>query len=139
MNWRKVYDNLIIRTDATELKEINYKIIFDALSCNQRFSKEKKKCVLCDKHEESRNHLFLECEVSKRLFKSMREYMLQEVEMNVDTIFLCRNLTKHDTKIISLYKYSLWKIRNMVRLSNQINITQAFKRLINYYLGILVV
>ena len=137
INWGIVYENVIINTNSSELKAINYKVLFDALACNQRFNGEKVKCVLCDREEESRNHLFLKCEISKGLFKSMREFMVKDWEMNEENIFLCINLTKHDTKIVSLYKYSIWKIRNLVKLSNQVNITQTFRRLINYYFGLL--
>ncbi len=72
LNWPRIYGKIIAQESISEIKACNYKIIFDALSCNQKFNKTKRLCRLCNKRAESRDHLFLECEISQMMFQEVR-------------------------------------------------------------------
>ena len=51
-----------------------------------------------------------------------------DCEVNEVNIYFCITLTKHDAKIVSLYKYVIWKIRNLSLYSN-LDILKVFKSL----------
>jgi hypothetical protein len=65
--------------------EMNYKVIFDALSCNQRFSNKKRNCLFCENIIESRKHVFLECPFSKLMFDIVRSRM-DEVDCEINAV-----------------------------------------------------
>ena len=122
-------------TQNSELRALNYKILFDALPCNQRFNnREKIKCFLCERCTETRDHLFVDCSVSRSLFDSLRRLLNNRLlDMNLSTFMFGITITKHDSKIISLFKFVLWRLRNKCRKSPIANKKVLFDSLFLFF------
>jgi hypothetical protein len=60
--------------------------------------------------------------VSKSLFQGITDLLVNRmVPIDMNTYVFGINLTKHDSKIVSLFKFVLWKLINAARLFFPIN------------------
>ena len=135
LDWREIYKKIHKHTENTELRALDYKTLFDALPCNQRFNNRiKQKCYLCNSCIESRDHLFIECLVSQSLFQGITDLLVNRmVPIDMNTFVFGINLTKHDSKIVSLFKFVLRDLRKKCRTSATSNKQVVFHRLFYFY------
>ena len=131
VEWREVYNN-IHGIENTDVRELNYKILYNALSCNQSYTNKdhRRKCCLCGRVEENQEHVFLKCEHTSTLLESMKSLLEnKKYKLNNESMTLCYNLSKHDYQVISTYKYCIWRLRNTVMRYR----VENFKALFNSY------
>ena len=135
LDWREIYNNIHNTTVHSELRALNYKILFDALPCNQRFNNRiKQNCFLCDSCIESRDHLFIDCSFTRSLVGDFTDLLDDRlVSISINKFIFGIQLTKHDSKIISLFKFVLWKLRNKCRTSQVLNKKALFNTFFHFY------
>ena len=119
--------------ENTELRTFLYKLLFGALSCNQNFNNKKVLCYLCNKEQESVEHLFYMCESTSTLYDSIKVKLENKnINFNKNDFCFTINLTKHDYKILCIFLFSVWLTRNKVRIDGKnYNYIYAFKSIFN--------
>ncbi len=130
-DWTEVYKRLHSVSENTELKSFLYKLLFGALSCNQKFKNVI--CYLCNKEQESVDHLFYKCESTSTLYDIIK-IKLENKNINFSKNEFCFtiNLTKHDYKILCIFLFSVWLTRNKARNEgNNDNYIYVFKSIFN--------
>ena len=130
IDWKKVYLSLNNKSLESRLRVINYKVLFDALSLNIKYSDRlKKKCYLCGSCNEDLEHLFVGCRVTTFLFEKIK-YLLSEsqVFLTKKVIFYGMGLNFEDNRLISIFKYSIWMIR-CIRRKEVIDFEKTFNRI----------
>jgi hypothetical protein len=134
-DWGEIYKNSLINTQWSDLQVFNYKVLFDALPCNQRFNNRiKNKCYLCNRSGETRDHLFVHCPVTIDLFAGIKVFLLKQDLVLDHNIIMSVSLAKPDLRIISIFKYALWSLRNKCRISSVENKNIVFENLFKFYL-----
>jgi hypothetical protein len=130
IDWNDVYKKLLDKNLDSNLRIINFKILNNALSLNIKYSNRiQNRCYLCKNSKEELDHLFIDCQVTNRLFKdSVAKYFEKDFKYNKNSIYFSKNLDKKETKILSIFKYCIWKIRNMAKKENYKNF-EFFKKL----------
>ena len=116
----------------SRLREINFKILNNCLSLNIKYSNRlRKNCVLCKKKTENLKHLFLECQKSIELFGNVRKLLKNNtLTLSSHLIYYSLNIGSFENKIISIYKLTLWQVRNFLR-TREIDIGLIFSRFFN--------
>jgi hypothetical protein len=133
IDWKSIYTR-ICSIDNSDVRVLNYKIIYDALPCNQRFVKNDRRarCSLCDKQTETLEHLYVRCKSTNELFRIIAGTLdNEELVLNKSSILFGLNLTERDFKTISFFKYLVWEVRKKLRISRVDTYLTVFKRL--YY------
>lgn len=129
-DWDQVYTRIHETHENSEVRAFLYKLLHEALPCNQRFNnREKISCYFCNQNQESDDHVFYECSQTKLMFESVkRKLNNQKYCLNKINFWFNIESTKHDYKIISLFMYTVWIIRNNIRqLKHNSNIDQDFR------------
>ena len=132
--WSEIYKS--IHTSAqSEMIVFNYKVLFDALPCNQRFAiRVRNKCFLCERAEETQRHIFVDCLVTKALFAQSKAFFLeQNLQLTDHIIRFSVCLTQQDLRVVSIFKYALWGLRNKCRIMKVDNKNLIFKSLFQFY------
>ena len=132
LDWNMVNFNLMNKKLDSRLREINFKILNNCLSLNIKYSNRlRKNCVLCKKKTENLNHLFLECQKSIELFGNVRKLLKNNnLTLSSQLVYYSLNIGPFENKIISIYKLTLWQVRNFLR-TREIDIDLIFSRFFN--------
>ena len=73
INWTEIYNKINNKSLDSDLRVINYKILNEALSLNIKlYNTLGEKCIFCGKHTETRDHLFVECSFTKKMYEYVR-------------------------------------------------------------------
>jgi hypothetical protein len=110
----------------------NILIANNAVSLEYKMNRLRDKCSLCQKRVESLEHVFLECEISLNVFKKLK--FEEEIKIKKETILLNMNLNDRDSFLISVYKYVIWKVRNLCKYKENINRIIIAEKLISKWL-----
>ena len=74
-------------------------------------------------------HLFVSCNTAKKCFDFIRQFLKNnELDAHFDVIQYKFKLEINDYKVISIYVYSIWQTRNILKHSNEL--VDAFNVLI---------
>ena len=117
IDWKEVFKmNQFACRDST-IRSFNYKFLYDAIPCNQRFNnREKVKCYFCNSKTETTAHVFTECELTKELYKSIEDQLETEnLKLSVKTLCLANKMSKNDSILLSIFKIVIWQLRNYAR------------------------
>jgi hypothetical protein len=72
--------------------------------------------------------------VSRSLFDDVRTLLNDRLlDMKSSTFVFGMNVTKHDSKIVSLFKFVLWRLRNKCRTAQNVNKKVLFDSLIVFF------
>ena len=88
---------------------------------------------MCNKEQESVDHLFYGCESTSTLYDIIK-IKLENKNINFSKNEFCFNinLTKHDYKILCIFLFSVWSTRNKARNEgNNDNYIYVFKSIFN--------
>ena len=92
------------------------KILNEALSLNIKlYNTLGEKCIFCEKHTETRDHLFVECSFTKKMYEYVRPKLNNQNSCNKLEIIINFNLDEDDVKVISIFKMSIWSLRNLLK------------------------
>ena len=122
----------------SNLRVLNYKIFNEALNLNIKLSsKLGEQCVFCERHTETRDHLFVECLFTKKMFENISQKLRNKKVFNKLDLILNLNVDERDVKIISIFKMSIWSLRNLIKKERKKNCEKEiiFKK---YYTEILI-
>ena len=118
LNWEEVYQKTLNKNLDSNLRTLNFKIINNGLDFNMKFSNRKNiKCFLCCNQIEDIDRLFISCQKTTNLFKLIESQFENKVKLNIMTIIYLLNLTAKDSRLVSIFKQSVWLLRNKVRVS----------------------
>ena len=127
LDWKEVFKlNQFVCRDSN-IRSFNYKFLYDAIPCNQRFNnREKIKCYFCNNKTESTSHVFVECELTKDLFKSMEsQFETKNLVLSVKKLCLAETLPKNDYILLSLFKIVIWQLRNYARTHKNTSLSKT--------------
>lgn len=134
VNWNDVYSKIHKNLYNSEVRTVNYKILMDALPLNYRIFKNKTKCYFCNRHDEERDHLFTECGKIRELFEIASQNLEIKRNLSFKCIILQENQKENDFKKICYFKFLIWRIRNILRVKNLVNIELVFRKFWNKWL-----
>jgi hypothetical protein len=128
---KKVFLKLKLIKDS-DVRSVNYKLLLDALPLNNKFNKNKiNKCLFCKEKNESRDHVFTECEYVSTLFDKIRRKLIKgDLKVDEAIIIYGMNINDIDYLNISLFKYIIFKIRNKLLKNENLNVNNLF---LKYY------
>ena len=105
------------KLNSSNLRLVNYKLIYNALPTNFRFrNKYEKKCYMCKKNlNESCEHIFINCECPREFYEHVKHEYLHKKNLNnfIKSLERKRGIAENDCGALSCYVYSVWRIRNM--------------------------
>ncbi len=134
IEWKDVYKKLNNKKLESELRVNNILIANNALNLNFKINKHKNKCRLCQRGLESLEHTFLECRFSQSILNTIK--FENKIRVNKETILLNTDLNLKDSFQISVYKYVVWKVRNVCLYKENVNKSAMASNLINKWLNI---
>ena len=119
LEWKKIYENINNKKLNSDLRVNNYKILNNGLALDIKINNLCKICYMCEKTNESVEHLFVECEQTKRLFEMNRVCFFKNKIVNYEknSIIYHLNLDYEQSKLMSIFKLSIWKLRNLIKNS----------------------
>jgi hypothetical protein len=119
LNWEEVYEKTLNKNYDSFIRTLNFKILNNGLEFNMKFENRKKiKCFLCRDYKEDIDHLFINCQKTRDLFKLVEHNFENKINLNIMNIIYHLNLTASDSKMISIFKLSIWMWRNQLRVSH---------------------
>ena len=146
LNWPKIWQNLVKNKIDRKIKQFLWKCLYEVNNTGERLRKMGKgngKCQLCNKEEETQNHLFLNCE---KLYEMPgRLTSLIAINLNIQTVNLneelllagfCNDFSPKQNaellKIIGTYKWNTWKRRNTFIFENKLeSINTLYRKIEN--------
>ena len=137
LDWKNIYKNTNNKKLNSELRVNNYKIINYGLGLDIKLKSMCKNCYFCEKVNESVEHLFVECEKTKRLFEenkvSFFKNRITSYERN--SVLYHINLEHETSKLMSIFKLSVWRLRNLIKNNPTVNIfkNMLYANKIKYY------
>ena len=117
IDWNGIYKKNIDKTLDVKLREMNYRVIYNALSLGFKFKeKMNNRCYLCQRYKEDQDHLFINCTVTYDLFSMIKKnFKSNEIKLSKLRVFYSYNLDRNDTFMMSIFKYTIWSLRNIIR------------------------
>ena len=121
------------------LKSLNYRLqIYNGLPCNTKFKyRYVKICYLCKREvDETIEHIFIACHKVNERLKIMRT-KLENANMviNIDTLRYKINISENDYRTFSYYIISVWRIRNILKHTNEnLDINNIFRKFFGKWL-----
>jgi hypothetical protein len=120
IEWKEVYKSIQDPFVMSELRSFNYKILFSALYTFDKFNlkKNKKKCLFCKDRDETVLHIFSECTVVKSLYQELLPSFGLSYKPQFcykKEIIYMMDKTSNIREKISIFKYTIWMIRNKIR------------------------
>lgn len=128
VEWSKIYNDIHTRIKDNNSRTINYKILMDALPLNNRIVKNKDKCYFCKRFKEDRDHLFINCQITRDMFSIASLNLDVRRNLSFKNIILQENQDEKDYLYISSFKFIIWKIRNIIRVNPSFNIEKIFRK-----------
>ena len=115
LDWKSVYERINNKKFCSEIRSFNYKLLNNGISPDTKISKMYKKCHLCGNDNESRDHLFLDCSVTKKLFEKIKNKMKSNfTSLNREKCIMFTELDYEDSFIMSIFNMSIWRLRNIL-------------------------
>ena len=106
----------IHKLKSSKVRLTNYKLIHNGLPTNEKFrNKYDYECFMCKrKITESLEHIFVDCEKTKKLYEYVRKDFLKNKQLNnsLDLLRLKRGVSDEDFGIVSYFVYIVWRVRN---------------------------
>ena len=129
-NWEQVYRKIHEEVNS-DVRVFLYKLLFEALPVNNRFFNKKNKCFFCNKAKEEVTHVFFECSITRNLFNLIVPSLdNNSIYLNKHSFWFSIEITKHDYKMISIFLYTAWLLRERLRRGGTIsNIAIIFERI----------
>ena len=129
IDWENVYKKLFTKDLVSDLIVINFKVLNNALSLNIKYNNRfKNACFLCRKNAEDLDHLFIKCSVTNKIFNHIKSlYFRGNKILNKYDIYFSKSLNQKETKLFSIFKLCLWKLRNFTRMQRQNNFNSLMK------------
>lgn len=130
IDWKQVYNQVNNRTIDPKLREINYRIIFNALSLSFKFDcKMNNRCYFCKKTNEDQDHILINCNVTNILFNIIKkDFDDNEIKLTKLKVFYSNKMNVNDTQTMSVFKFTLWQLRNLLKYEAK-EITETFLKL----------
>ena len=70
----------------------------------------------CEKKTETIEHIFVECKGAQECFDTIKRYLTDSsIKISNNNILLSLNQSERDKIIISIFKYSIWSLRNKLK------------------------
>ena len=114
----EVYGKTLNNKLDSSSRTFNFKILNDGLEFNMKFKNRKNiKCFLCCNQREHIDRLLISCQKTTNLFKLIESKFENKVKLNILTIIYHLNLTARDSMLVSIFKLSVWLLRNKIRVS----------------------
>ena len=133
-DWKNVYKSVISKKFCSEVRSFNYKLLNNGVSLDTKIQKLNKKCHLCSLDLESTDHLFLECSVTKKLFKKIKYKMCTNITSpSKDACMRFIGLEEGDLFIMSIFNMSIWRLRNILMVRTIRDIEGCFLGIFKYY------
>jgi len=116
VDWKQIYRSVNDKKMTPEMRTFNFRSIHNGLSFPLKFPKAKKyKCTFCNKAIETMEHLFVECEVTGKMYDKIKTLLSCNLDIRVmDRIVLCVDLEFGDIKILSAYRMSIWRVKALI-------------------------
>ena len=138
IDWCDVYKRNVGKTLDVKLREMNYRVIYNALSLGFKFTeKMNNRCYLCKRYQEDQDHLFINCKVTMYWFSLIKEqFRERDISLGKLRVFYSYNLDKNDTLVMSVFKYTMWNLRNIARKGQSglvIDLNSIFVNKFNYF------
>ena len=129
---KSVYKKLLSKKLDSNLIVNNFKILNNALALNIKYcNRIKNKCFLCKGQIEDLDHLFIGCSTTLEFFRQIKPlYFGEDVTLNKFNIYFSESLNHQESKLFSIFKLCIWKLRNIARMQSIID-KNNFK---NYFL-----
>jgi hypothetical protein len=134
IEWKNIYSNIHNYLKDSNVRTLNYKVLMDALPLNTRIVKNRDKCYFCRKHDEDRDHLFINCNLVQNLFSIVKTDLSVKLYLSYKNIILQENLSRKDYLNISYFKFLVWRIRNILRVNPNYNSESIFRKYWNKWL-----
>ena len=135
INWEEVYKKTLCNKLESNMITLNFKILNNSLEFNMKFNNRKKiSCFLCGSHVEDLDHLFVSCRRTADFFYLVEKNFKNKLKLNFQTVFFHYELIPDDSRMISIFKLSIWTLRNSLRISVTKNIENLFINLFNNFM-----
>jgi len=110
--WGEVYKKINDPKIHSELRSSNYKILNNGLTLDLKLPwKRNLKCPLCRKRPQNREHVFVNCEVTKECLGIATQLNKNIKRVNTENYILYNiGLEIEEVKIVSLHKFCMWKL-----------------------------
>jgi hypothetical protein len=82
---------------------------------------------------ETRDHLFLDCPLTIELFHDAFA-LNQSLQLTHKIVFFSQSLSKSDLRLVSIFKFALWNLRNKCRILRVDNKKLIFKKYFEFFL-----
>ena len=128
-----IYSNIHSINKSSRLRLVNFKLMHNSLATDKRFKNKyikKKKCYLCNKElDESIEHLFYNCHMTKTFFKYIKDKYLKDktLVLSLELLKFKYKIESEDYKVLSTFVYSIWRIRNMCKYEQNFDSQMVFK------------
>ena len=123
---------------SSKIRIINYKLLFNGLPTNKKFkNRYSQKCFMCSKIiDEDIEHTFVNCNQTKLFYNYIRvEYLRnKKLENSIELLQYKDKVDDEDFKILSIFVYTVWRIRNMSIYENAFDCQIVFKILFGKWL-----
>ena len=88
---------------------------------------KKNKCVFCNKTIETRDHIFLECDVTKNMFEKIKCKFEQNITCRVrGQVYYNVGIEHEDVKTMTIYKMSIWRLKYIISDQTIKNFDKSF-------------
>ena len=132
---KEIFYNLHRYNIFSNILLVNYKILLNALPLNKKFNNRyDKKCYLCNSVvDEDIPHLFVTCKTSNKCFDFIKSFFdSNNIALHLDLVQYKFNLTENNYRILSIYVFSVWQTRNILKHSKEIvDAFNIFKNIFN--------
>ena len=112
IEWSSVYSKIYASTIDVKLRAFQYKILNNCLYLNEKLHLfkivESPKCSLCNEVNQSINHLFLECKVTKHFYADVQAW-LNKVNVCLPLLNLENILLGLEGDTIQYFLLLIWK------------------------------
>ena len=134
INWKSVYNSILDKRLNSDMRAMNYKVLNNGICASLKYKTiQKNPCYFCEKKKECREHLFLECPNTKHLFTQIKSRLInKKIDLSNESIYYHIGLNElEDVKLISAFKISIWKLRNLIKFQKIKFETAVFSRIFN--------
>lgn len=132
--WINLYTRIHKINANSNVRAFLYKLLYQVLPCNQRFNNRNKiACFLCQEFIESEEHLFYECGKMKKLFEIVRKDLVNpHFILKKKNFWFSETIDKIDFETIAKFLYTIWILRNKMRIDVNTNIDNCFQHTYRY-------
>ena len=131
IEWKDVYKRLNNNSLDARLREINYRVMFNGLCLGFKFKgKLNNKCYFCKLYNEDQDHILINCKQTNVFFNSINSnFKDKSIKLTKLKVFYSDMMNKEDTKKMSIFKLTIWQLRNMLRKRIDFDKAITFQRL----------